>query len=144
MTDPRDRLPVLVAAGILVRRDGQVLLQRRGDDGTWGLPGGGLHPGETLEQAGRRELQDETGLVAGTLRLVDVYSGPEFVVRYPDGFTAYVVGATYETRDVAGDLVVDGDETVALAWFDTGDLPAEINEYNRALLARAGVGVSSR
>ena len=131
-------LPVLVAAGVLVRRGDAVLLQRRRDDGTWGLPGGGLHPGETLEQTARRELLEETGLTAGALTLVDVYSGPEFVVRYPDGFAAYVVGATYATDDIEGDPVADGDETLELRWFDGADLPRDINDYNRTLLARAG------
>jgi len=107
-------LPVVVAAGVLVRRGDAVLLQRRRDDGTWGLPGGGLHPGETLEQTARRELLEETGLTAGELRLVDVYSGPQFVVRYPDGFAAYVVGATYATDDFDGEPVADGEETLEL------------------------------
>ena len=135
MTD----LPVIVAAGVIVRRGGAILLQRREDNGTWGLPGGALEPGETLEQTARRELLEETGLTAGALTLVDVYSGPGFVVRYPDGFAAYVVGATYTTDDPEGDLVVDGDETRALGWFDVGHLPDPINAYNRALLERAGI-----
>ena len=90
---------VLVAAGVLVRdpETGHVLLQLRGKDGTWGLPGGRIEPGETLEQAARRELLEETGLSAGDLTQIDVFSGPEFVVRYPDGYAAYVVGATFET-----------------------------------------------
>ncbi len=100
MSDPHD---VLVAAGVLVRdrASGAVLLQLRGHNATWGLPGGRPEPGESLEQAARRELLEETGLAAGDLALVDVYSGSEFVVRYPDGYAVYVVGATFETSDIA-------------------------------------------
>ncbi len=143
MTGPDgDDLPVLVAAGVVVRRDdGAVLLQLRSDDGTWGPPGGGLHPGETLEQAARRELTEETGLVAGELRLLDVYSGPDFVVRYPDGNAAYVVGATYETAGATGDPTPDGDETAALAWFATDALPSQVNTFNRLVLGRVGLVV---
>jgi 8-oxo-dGTP pyrophosphatase MutT (NUDIX family) len=55
------------AAGIalITRDDGHVLfLQRSGDDhdGEWCLPGGGLEPGETEEQAAVRELFEETGI----------------------------------------------------------------------------------
>lgn len=39
-----------------------LLMVRRGDDGTWALPGGGLDPGETPVQAVTRELEEETGL----------------------------------------------------------------------------------
>ncbi len=141
MSDPHD---VLVAAGVLVRdrEAGTVLLQLRGDDATWGLPGGRLEPGESLEQAARRELLEETGLTAGDLTRVDVFSGSEFVVRYPDGYAAYVVGATFETSDIAGTLSTDdAGETVALAWHPVDELPAEINPYNRLVLRRAGLDV---
>lgn len=133
---------VLVAAGVLVRDPvtGAVLLQLRGDDATWGLPGGRVEPGETLEQAARRELLEETGLTAGDMTRTDVYSGPEFVVRYPDGYAAYVVGATFETSDFAGTLGTDdAGETAALAWYPVEQLPAEINAYNRMLLQRVGL-----
>ena len=134
-----DARPVLVAAGVLVRSGQQVLLQKRGDDGSWGLPGGALNPGETLEQAARRELLEETGLVAGALSLLDVYSGPEFVVSYPDGFSAYVVGATYEATEITGTLRVDGVETLALRWFDPDDGSVVMNRFNQHLFRRVGL-----
>lgn len=135
-------LDVLVAAGVLVREfsAGRVLLQLRSDDETWGIPGGRLEPGETLEQAARRELEEETGLSAGHLTQVDVYSGPDFVVRYPDGYAAFVVGATFETFEITGRLRPDvAGETKALRWFAPDGLPSNINPYNRAVLRRAGL-----
>src|SRR3954452_4487904 len=72
------------AAVIVVDASGAVLLQRRAEDGTWGIPGGCLELGESLEDAARRELREETGLVAEKLRMLDVYSGEEFFIRYPN------------------------------------------------------------
>lgn len=49
----------------LIVRDGKVLLIRRGKDpfrDHWSLPGGGVEPGETLREAVRREVREETGL----------------------------------------------------------------------------------
>lgn len=52
-----------VGVSILIQDEaGRVLLQRRGDDGLWGTPGGGLDPGEDFLTAARRELHEETGL----------------------------------------------------------------------------------
>jgi 8-oxo-dGTP pyrophosphatase MutT (NUDIX family) len=132
-------MTLLVAAGVLVRRPGELLLQRRGDDGTWGIPGGALVPGETLEQAARRELEEETGLRAGHLELRGVFSGPQFVVSYPDGHRAFVVGATFESTDYHGDLRLDPEgESTELEWFPATRLPATMNSYNRAVLQRVG------
>jgi len=55
-----------VGVGVIVRRDGRVLLGRRsgahGAD-TWALPGGHLEFGETVEHCAAREVLEETGLV---------------------------------------------------------------------------------
>ncbi len=62
---------------------GQILLQLRDDDpgipypSTWGLPGGGIEPGETSEMAVRRELVEEIAFVAGELAEVGHYVIPE-------------------------------------------------------------------
>lgn len=128
---------LLVAAGVLVQTTaGDLLLQRRGDDDSWGIPGGALELGESLEDAARRELTEETGLVAGALELLDVYSGPGFFLRYPNGDEAYVVGATFRTRAVSGVPKVDGRESVELRYFALDAIPSTMNGYNRRVLER--------
>ena len=84
---------LLAAAGVVVIDDlGRWLLQRRADDGLWGLVGGALELGESFEDAARRELLEESGLAVESLHQLDVYSGPEFRLTYPNGDQAYVVG----------------------------------------------------
>jgi 8-oxo-dGTP diphosphatase len=59
-----------VGIGVLVIRDGKVLLgRRRGSHGagSWSAPGGRLEYGESIEECARRELREETGLEAGTI-----------------------------------------------------------------------------
>jgi 8-oxo-dGTP diphosphatase len=63
------RVPVEVAVGVLIRADGAFLLTSRPDGkpyaGYWEFPGGKLEPGETVEQALRRELHEELGITLG-------------------------------------------------------------------------------
>jgi 8-oxo-dGTP pyrophosphatase MutT (NUDIX family) len=128
-------LLVPIAAVLVLDPAGRVLLQRR-PEGRWGVPGGAVEPGESLEDAARRELREETGLEAGTLELADVFSGPEFFHRYPNGDESYFVGATYVARDVRGRPVADGREGVALAPFPLDALPDDLLGIARRILTR--------
>jgi 8-oxo-dGTP diphosphatase len=76
------RRPVAGILAVARRADGQLLLIRRGDTGSWALPGGTLEWGEPARAAVARELLEEAGatlLSAG--RLVGVYTAPERDVR---------------------------------------------------------------
>lgn len=55
----------------------KVLLALRRDIVWWNLPGGGMEPGETVEEAMRREVREETGLEVEVERVIGVYSKPQ-------------------------------------------------------------------
>lgn len=60
----------IVGVGVIVLKADSVLLVRRGKPpnvGSWTLPGGAQEVGETAEEAGRRELLEETGITVGAL-----------------------------------------------------------------------------
>ncbi|MEM8640694.1 MAG: NUDIX hydrolase [Cyanobacteria bacterium P01_G01_bin.54] len=69
----------LTGVTLLVRLPGeQLVLVRRRDDGKWSLPGGFVDWGESVSQAARRELWEETGLeLLEISRLVGIYSAPD-------------------------------------------------------------------
>jgi len=114
------------AAAVILTDEG-VLLQRRSDNGRWGLPGGGVEPGESVSAAVVREVFEETGLDVEPVRLIGVYSDPanHQVVTYPDGNVIHYVSTVFECRIVGGTLTC-GDESLELAFFDPEALPAEV------------------
>jgi len=67
-----ERTPVDVAVGVLFDPDGRFLLTSRPSGkvyaGYWEFPGGKLEPGESVEDALRRELHEELGIVIGAVR----------------------------------------------------------------------------
>jgi len=68
-----ERKVVDVAVGVLLLSDGSFLLTSRPEGkvyaGYWEFPGGKLEAGETVEQALRRELQEELGITTGPAEL---------------------------------------------------------------------------
>ena len=90
----------------------QMLLVRRGGppfEGMWALPGGFKRPDETLDQAARRELVDETGVAAATLAQFGAYGDPGRDPR----MNVVTVGYLAVVRDV-GTLVAGTDASAAV------------------------------
>jgi 8-oxo-dGTP diphosphatase len=77
------RRPVIGIAAAARTEDDRWLLVRRGDTGTWALPGGTLEWGETLRTGIARELEEEAGVLESRLeRVVGVYSRPDRDPRF--------------------------------------------------------------
>jgi len=124
MTRARELRPGVAA--VISDGAGRILLQRRSDNGLWGLPGGSVEIGESVRDAIRREVREETGLSVEVVRLIGVYSDPRFqIVRYPDGNVVHYISTLFACRIVAGE-VQTGDETLELQFFDPADLPDDL------------------
>ena len=108
--------------GAVVRdADGRLLLVERANEpgrGLWSVPGGGVEPGETPQQAVVREVQEETGLAV-------VVTGLAGVVE-----RAAPAGGVYVIEDHLARLapgtdpasVRAGDDALAAAWFRVEEL----------------------
>jgi ADP-ribose pyrophosphatase YjhB (NUDIX family) len=118
-------------AAIVPDAEGRILLQRRSDNGLWGLPGGSVEIGESVRQAIVREVREETGLAVEVVRLIGVYSDPTFqVVRYPDDMVVHYVSILFACR-ISGGALQTCEETLDLQFFDPTDLPMDVLPMHR-------------
>ena len=119
----------LIKAGagvLLINGKGEVLLQKRRDNGTWDIPAGSMELGESFEQCARREVLEESGLVCGELELLMTRSGSETYYEYPNGDKVYVAGMMFVCRDFSGEMKVQEEEVTEQAFFALDDLPKNI------------------
>lgn len=109
---------VLVGTVLLLRRDdGEVLFLQRSDNLLWCTPGGMVDPGESVEDAVRRELREETGLSVSDLCLVEVASGPGQYYVYPNGDEVHNVTIVYSGDPVPAESCELDGETLAARWY---------------------------
>ncbi|MEM0217649.1 MAG: NUDIX hydrolase [Candidatus Nezhaarchaeales archaeon] len=95
------RRPLVTVDGVVVRSVGSIVLVRRRRppyEGYWALPGGFVEYGETVEEAVKREVEEETGLIVDIKGLIGVYSKPD---RDPRG---HVISIAYLTIEAGGEL----------------------------------------
>ena len=100
-----------ISVGLVVWREDQVLLIRRANppyQGCWSIPGGKVEFGETLHQAGLREVYEETGITAQVESLIDIY---ESITEH-----GHYVMADYSARWLEGDPIA-GDDALEAAFF---------------------------
>ncbi|MEH7885028.1 NUDIX hydrolase [Bacillus sp. JJ1609] len=122
-------VPLILPGSVVLifNEDSKILLQHR-IDGGWGLPGGIMEMGESLEDTARREVKEETGLTLGELKLAGVFSGPEYYLKVANGDELYSVTAVYFTDDIHGEIKMDESESVDLQFFSLDQLPVGLTE----------------
>jgi ADP-ribose pyrophosphatase YjhB (NUDIX family) len=120
--------PILMVGAVILVVDTQnrLLVMRRSDTGSWGVPGGATEPGEVVENAAKRETLEETNLAIGKMSLFGVFSGPEFYFKYPNGDEVYNVTIVYLSRDWHGEVRLN-DEHTEWGWFAANDIPEDLS-----------------
>jgi 8-oxo-dGTP pyrophosphatase MutT (NUDIX family) len=98
---------------ILFNHEGKLLLEKRADDGLYGLPGGWVDPGESPEMTAVREMMEETGLTIIVDKLIGFYT------RLPGEWAQphTTVHISYLCKFISGSISISH-ESLEMAFFD--------------------------
>ena len=115
------RLLVPSVTALIADEAGRLLLARQHEGALWSTPGGAIDPGETPADAVVREVWEETGLLVAPTRLVGVYGGPGFLVRYANGDETEYFSTIFACEVRGGELRPDGEEIAELRFWSAGE-----------------------
>lgn len=109
-----------LGARTVVLVEGRVLLVRHGYVSGWQFPGGGVDPGETAEDAARREVLEETGYVLeGSLRLLGLYHSTIYSNR--DHVAVFIAEGARQVKAFKPNR-----EIAEIGWFALDQLPEDL------------------
>ncbi len=127
-----------VGFGVMIYKDGKVLLGQRHEDpekasselhgeGTWTMPGGKLHFGETPEEGAKRELMEETGMTSNSLKLISLTNDMVSDAHY--------ITLGFLCEDFEGSpSVMEPDEITKWDWFSLDNLPSPMYKSSQKVI----------
>lgn len=129
-----------LGVGVMILKDGKVLLGLRNPNkekasselngqGTWTMPGGKVEYMEKLVDAAKRELEEETSLVATSLKLICISDDMTD--------TAHYVTAGFLVEEYSGEIKTMEPETILeWKWFDINNLPINIYKPSKKVIEK--------
>lgn len=112
---------VRVGVGVIVMKDNKVLLGKRiGSHGqnTWSFPGGHLEMYENLEECGKREVEEETGLKIENIK-VATFTNDIFEMEEKHYITIFLLSDYKEGEE----KVLEPEKCLEWRWYEWSDLP---------------------
>ncbi|GAB4227534.1 MAG: NUDIX hydrolase [Chlamydiales bacterium] len=119
-----EKMRPFIGVGVLVLKDNKILLGERVNahgSGTWCPPGGHLEFGETPQECGMRELQEETGLIAK-----HISPGPWTNDLFQDEKKHYVTLYMIVTKFEGSPSCKEPHKCLQWKWFDYNRLPSNL------------------
>jgi 8-oxo-dGTP diphosphatase len=122
-----------VGLGVMVMKDGKVLLGKRNKnashgDQLWCFPGGLLENGETFEEGAKREIMEEAGIEIQNFAFVVAMNTLDFLPKHYVGLGFRADWKAGEPRPEANEKMTDW------TWFDLDALPTPIYPPSKLII----------
>lgn len=106
---PKANSIVPAVTAVVLNDRGELLMIERTDNGLWAIPGGAQDLGESIIEAAKREVREETGIEIEVTRLSGIYSDPRHVIAYDDGEVRQEFSLCFHGRPTGGTLRTDSE-----------------------------------
>ena len=122
------------AVVILFNEQNEILIEVRADDGYLDFPGGTVDMNEEVIMTAKRELFEETGLIADELELFNIYSGEITRYQYTSGDITYGVDVVYICKKYHGELKPQQEEVKELRFMKLSDIKGKLSPRNKQIV----------
>jgi nucleoside triphosphatase len=135
----------IIVVGVIQNAEDEYLICRKPKNrgvfpGQWALPGGGIEPGEHMQDALRREIKEEVGIEIFDIRPLFFKDG-QYSKLYPDGSRedVYMIFLVFTCRAGSKEVVI-GDEFETFTWVSKEKLSGyDLNTETRGTFIQMGV-----
>ncbi|MFE6849746.1 NUDIX domain-containing protein [Streptomyces sp. NPDC057674] len=118
---PKANSIVPAVTAFVVNEAGAVLMERRSDNGRWGMPGGVQEIGENIAGTVVREVREETGITVEVIGLVGIFTDPGHVIEFADGEVRQEFSLCFRARPVSGEIEVSS-ESLEVRWIPRSEV----------------------
>ncbi|MBI4764298.1 MAG: NUDIX hydrolase [Deltaproteobacteria bacterium] len=125
-------MPINVSVHAVIKDKDKVLLIKRSDTGFWAIPGGRVEKNETIDQAVRREIEEECGVRIEITGICGLFSNP----IWKDGIHTIVYLAVPKCKP----KVRGTNEAKEIKYLELGNLPEEILSWHLDYIKSASSG----
>ena len=108
---PKAHTIVPAVTAIVINNSNELLMIERSDNGYWAVPGGAQDIGESVIDAVKREVAEETGIVVEVVHLTGIYSDPRHVIAYDNGEVRQEFSLCFRAKPVGGSLRMSAEAT---------------------------------
>lgn len=104
---------MVISCGVIIENDkGEILLQKRRDNGLWAIIDGSMEIGEKFIETVKRGAFEEAGIEIKELTLFGIYSGEDRIITYPNGDICCGTGIIFKTTAYSGEIQNNTEEAL--------------------------------